>query len=79
MSKRYKAKVEITYPADPAVVKRIKKGEHMPMEERGEIVAIEAGSTFDIESIPEGVRKSILQFLDDGRLVEVKGRRASNG
>jgi hypothetical protein len=78
MSKRYRAKARITTLADPEVVKRIRAGEHVPTEERGEIIEIKAGSTFDIEELPAHARKSVLQFLDGGRLVEVKGRRSSN-
>lgn len=81
MSKRYKAKVKITTLADPEVVRRIRAGEHVPPEKRGEVITIPAGAIFDIETIPAHVRTSVLQFAKpgDGRIVEVKGRSPRDG
>ncbi len=81
MSKRYKAKVRISYPADPEVVRRIRAGERVPPEERGEIISIPAGTAFEIDTIPAHARMSVLQFAKrgDGRLVEIKTRRRRNG
>lgn len=81
MSKRYRAKVRITTLADPEVVKRIRAGETVPPEERGEVIEIKAGTVFDIDELPAHARTSVLQFAKpgDGRLVEVKKRRPSNG
>lgn len=61
----YRAVVDLWYPASPAMVRRLERGENVPMNKRGMKVA-RAGST--VTDLPAA---SIPNLLAKGRIVEV--------
>lgn len=44
---KVKAIVEFEYPRSLSIRNRIRRGDHMPFEERGEIVQVPIGATID--------------------------------
>lgn len=52
---RYRARVGLTFPADPGIVARLAGGERIPREDRGELRRVAAGEVADdipAQSIP---------------------------
>lgn len=52
------------YPGDADVRDRIRAGEKIPMEERGEKVEIAEGETFQAGDLPADVRDSCLRYAE---------------
>ena len=63
---RYRALTFLHYPTDPAVIARLLDGEDIPMDERGPMKSVEAGSI--VHDLPE---TSVAGLLAKGRIEEV--------
>lgn len=66
-SKRYRAKTGLSYPTNPQVIARLKRGENVPWEERRakEVAAGEIVTDIPAVSVPWLLEQNLIELAED--------------